>query len=431
MLKRRFDPMMPLLVILYLRMSSEEQNPRSPQQQRDTIEATLQRLGYPWTIVNAYTDEAISGRYLRRRLGFQKMLRDIRTGTIKADAILVDTFERFGRADELAALRQELYQRHGVLVLTADTQFADPTSIPGRALAAFESLRATEENRVKAHQVLRGKRDAARQGHWPGGPAPFGYLLRSVMVERHGRMEVDHCILVSDPETAWIIQLLFELARTKGLGSTRLARMLNEDPNIQTKYKPFYDQTVNYWLKQPIYYGELIWEVHATAVVDDRRVIERNPEEDFIRVPNFCEPLVSREAWDAVQELRRERSERARRARQAKRDSCGKQIPAVTPGLALTYLLSGLVRCGECQRAMIISTSPAYTTKDGETKALRQLRVPRSQRRRLPEWNPRARTLVAGGRRGTALRATVPHGRVRKHPDGRAGRCPAWRGLAS
>jgi DNA invertase Pin-like site-specific DNA recombinase len=368
MLKRRFDPMKPLLVVLYLRMSSDEQNPRSPQQQHDTIEATLRRLGYPWTIVKVYADEAISGRYLRRRRGFQQMLRDVRTGAVKADAILVDTFERFGRADELAALRQELYQHHGVLILTADTQFTDPTSVPGKALAAFESLRATEDNRIKAHNVLRGKRDSARRGHWPGGPPPFGYKLKSILGERHGRQEVDHCILVPDPDTAWIVQKLFELAGSKGLGCTRLARMLNEDPSIPAPLKPFYDQTVNYWLKQEIYYGELVWEEHATGVVDDRRVIERNPEEEVLRVPNFCEPLVARALWEAVQEVRRERSERTRRARQAKKDEDGKQIAAVTPGLALTYLLSGLVRCGHCHRSMTVSSSPAYTTKSGQTK---------------------------------------------------------------
>jgi DNA invertase Pin-like site-specific DNA recombinase len=368
MLRRHFDPLKPLLVVLYLRMSSDDQNPRSPQQQRDTIEATLRRLGYPWTVAQVYTDEAVSGRYLRRRAGFQQMLRDLRTGKVLADAILVDTFERFGRADELAALRQELYQRHGVLILTADSQFADPTSVSGKALAAFESLRATEDNRIKAHNVLRGKRDDARRGHWPGGRPPFGYRLQSVLAERHGRQEVDHCVLVPDPETARIILKLFGWARTKGLGCTRLARLLNADPDIPAQYKPFYDQTVNSWLRQPIYYGELVWEAHATGVVDDRRVIERNPEEDVVRVPNFCEPLVSREEWDAVQEVRRARSERARRARQARRDDAGKQIAAVTPGLALTYLLSGLVRCGHCQRAMTVSSSPAYTTRAGETK---------------------------------------------------------------
>jgi DNA invertase Pin-like site-specific DNA recombinase len=360
--------MKPLQAVLYLRMSSDDQNPRSPQQQRDTIEATLRRMGYPWIIGNAYVDEAVSGRYLRRRTGFQQMLRDIRTGKVAADVILVDTFERFGRADELSALRQELHQHHGVLILTADTQFADPTSVPGKAMAAFESLRATEDNRIKAHNVLRGKRDAARRGHWPGGPPPFGYRLRSVLVERHGRQEVDHCVLVPDPDTAWIIQKLFESARTRGLGCTRLARMLNHDPDIPAKYKPFYDQTVNYWLQQPIYYGELVWEEHATAVVDDRRVIERNPEDEVVRVPGFCEPLVSREAWDAVQGIRRVRSERARRARQARKDHGGKQIAAVTPGLALTYLLSGLVRCGHCHRSMTVSSSPVYTTRSGETK---------------------------------------------------------------
>jgi DNA invertase Pin-like site-specific DNA recombinase len=368
MLKRKFDPLKPLPVVTYARMSSDDQNPRSPQQQRDTIEATIQRLGYPWKICKSYVDKGISGCYLSKRPGFQRMLSDIRTGTVKIDAILVDTFERFGRAEELAGLRQELQQKHGVLILTADSQFTDPTSASGKALAAFESLRATEDNRIKAHNVLRGKRDAVRQRHWPGGPPPFGYKLESVMVERHGRQEVDHCILVPDPDTAWIIQRLFELASTKGLGSTRLARMCNHDPEIPDKYKPFYDQTVIYWLRHPIYYGELIWEQHSTAVVDDRRVIEPNPEDEVVRVPDFCEPLVSREVWDAVQEIRRVRSERARQARQARKDNGDKQIAAVTPGLALTYMLSGLVRCGHCNRSMTVSAGPAYTTKSGETK---------------------------------------------------------------
>ena len=215
----------------------------------------------------------------------------------------------------LAARRQELQQRHGVLVLTADTQFADPTTVAGKAMALVESIRSTEDGRVKAHNVLRGKRDAARLKHWPGGPPPFGYKLQSVMADRNGRQEVAHCILVPDPERAWIIQKLFRLAYERGLGCTRLARMLNEDPDIAEKFKPFHDQTVNYWLKQEIYYGELVWEEHATGVVDDRRVIERNAEEDMLRVPEFCEPLVTKELWQGVQQIRGLRSERARLAR--------------------------------------------------------------------------------------------------------------------
>jgi DNA invertase Pin-like site-specific DNA recombinase len=349
-------------------MSSEMQNSRSPEQQRETIESTIKRLGYPWIVDKIYIDKAISGRLVRRRPEFQRMLRDIRTGAVKPDAIVVDTFERFGRAEELASLRQELARDHGVLVLTADSQFTDPTSVAGRVLSTIESLRATEDTRVKAHCVLRGKRDMARQGHWPGGPAPFGLKLHSVLVERDGRQEVDHCILVPDPETAWIIQMLFRVAQERLWGSTRLARMLNEDPTIPDRFKPFYEQTIVSWLKSEIYIGVLVWEKYATGVVDDRRVIERNPEDEIIRVPNFCEPLVSRECWEAVEQIRRLRAERMNWARQARKASEGKQIAAVTPGLALRNILTGLVRCGHCNRAMRPCPIVGYITKAGEVK---------------------------------------------------------------
>src|SRR5262249_10567464 len=159
-LKRQVDLGKPLRAALYLRMSSDRQNPRSPEQQRDTIEATVRRLGLPWTIDAVSTDSGVSGKLVRNRPGFQRMLRDIRPGAVVADAILVDPFERFGRGEGLDGPRRGLLLRHGVVVLTADTSFTDPTSTAGRLVSAFEGLRATEENRVKAHNVPRGKRDA-------------------------------------------------------------------------------------------------------------------------------------------------------------------------------------------------------------------------------------------------------------------------------
>lgn len=368
MLRSRFDPHKPLRVVLYLRMSSDLQNPRSPEQQRDTITKTIQQLGYPWIVIETFRDDAISGRYVRKRPGLQEMLRGITSGALQADCILVDTFERFGRAEELAGLRRRLYQQHGVLVLTADTHFEDPTSASGMVLAAFESLRSVEDNRIKSHNVLRGKRDAVRQKHWPGGAPPFGYRLANVFRQRNGRQELDHCVLEPDPETGWIVRKIFELAAERGWGCTRIARTLNADPNIPQIHKPFLDQTVNRWLKQEIYYGELVWERVATGIVDDRRITERNAKEDVVRVPDFCEPLITREVWETVQQIRQARSDRTRRARLAKARDGDKQIRAPAPGIVLNYLLTGLIRCGHCNRAMTVSSSVGYTTKAGETK---------------------------------------------------------------
>ncbi len=368
MLKNLIDLTKPLLVILYLRMSSDSQNPRSPEQQRATIEATIRWLGLPWTIVADYTDSGISGKFVRKRREFQRMFSDIRSGAVVADAILVDNFERFGRAEELDGLRRELLLRHGVVLLTADTNFSDPTSTAGRVMSAFEALRATEDNRIKAHYVLRGKRDAAKLGHWPGGTPPFGYRLKSVLIERAGRQEVDYCVLEPDPESAWILQNAYDTAAERGWGSSRIAKTLNADPTIQEKFKPFLASTVNYWLSREIYTGVLVWEQFATDVVEDRRIRQRNDPGDLIRVEGFCPPLVDRAKWEKVQELRRARAKRIADGRANRNGAGAKSIIPVAPGLALKYLLSGLVKCGHCERVMTPSSTSAYTTKAGDQK---------------------------------------------------------------
>ena len=368
MLKRFFNPMLPYRVIVYLRMSSDQQNKRSPEQQLAEIKRLVKALGYKWSIAKVYRDDAKSGRFLRTRSGYQKMMQDIKTRAVNADLILVDTIERFGRVEELPSIRKDLYERQGVLVLTADSSFADPTTPQGKALGAFEAMRASEDGRIKAHNVLRGKRDAALQGHWPGGPPPFGLMLESVMKEVHGRQEVDYRNLVHNPETNRIVKLLLDKAAETGWGQTKLARFLNDHPEIPEKFKPFQAPTIGYWLDNRIYSGELLWEQNSTGIVDDMRVVERNREEDMIRVPNFCKPTVSREQQEAIWAVRRARGKVMLQARARANAGSGKLIEPPAPGLTLKYLLSGLVRCGHCKRAMSPTSTAAYFTKSGEAK---------------------------------------------------------------
>lgn len=106
MLTRKFDPARPYRYLRYGRMSSERQNPRSPDQQFDTIDTLRTRLGYPWVHVKTYRDDGVSGRYMKKRPGLQAMLRDIEIGRVTVDLIAVDTLERLGRADEIGELRR-------------------------------------------------------------------------------------------------------------------------------------------------------------------------------------------------------------------------------------------------------------------------------------------------------------------------------------
>lgn len=373
--KSVFDPSLPLRYVRYGRMSTDRQNPRSPDQQFGEIARVLWRLHYPWTLVCDFRDDGISGRVIKGRPGLQRMLREIKSGNLQVDVIAVDTFERFGRADELAEERRILYVRHGVLILTADSGFADPNSPQGRALSMVESMRSTEEGRIKGLNVLRGKRDAVLQGYWPGGLVPFGFRLESVMGERDGRQVVLHSVVRPDPATAWISKFVYELAYKTQWGATRIAAALNADLRISS-IKVFHASTVADILDNHLYHGDMFYGEKSVSIIDDRRVVEKNPEEDVLYVRDYCPSIVSREVSLAVKKLRRQRGAIIA-ARMAKAHAdCEKQIAAPAPGIALEYPVSGLLRCGLCNRAMTAGAGGAYETQAGEVHRYVRYRCP-------------------------------------------------------
>ena len=102
-----------------------------------------------------YRDDGVKGALIRKRPQFWRMLNDIYSGAIEIDLILVDSTERFARSKEMNSIREKLWEEHGVLLLTAENSFASPLTPEGKIYAAVEAMRATEENRVKAHHVLR------------------------------------------------------------------------------------------------------------------------------------------------------------------------------------------------------------------------------------------------------------------------------------
>lgn len=366
MIKHQFNPHLPHRAVEYGRMSTESQNKRSPDQQSREIRITIKRTGYNFDVFKSYRDEGISGRLLRDRIGYQQMMKDIKTGAIQTDLILVDTIERFGRVDELDSIRRDLYENYGVLVLAADTNFCDPLSPQGRAMAMFENMRATEDGRIKAHTVLRGKRDAVLHKHWPGGPPPFGYGLKSIMKVVNGREEVDHCILKIEETQAVVVRMLFAKAKQSGWGLNRLAGWLNNHADVPEGTKSFSPTSVGYILDNEIYYGDYVWNVHCTGIIADVRVLQKNPEQEWEHIEGFCEPIVSKELWMEVQSLREVR--RARWARSHEVSASEKQIQAPAAGMTLNYLLSGLVYCAECGIRMTLSSTQAYVTKSGDSK---------------------------------------------------------------
>ena len=82
-------------------------------------------------------------------------------------------------------------------------------------------------------------------------------------------------------------------------------------------------------------------------MVNDTRVVEKNPNGPIVTVADFCEPVVDRDVFDRVQHLRRVRVG-VFPALRAGSDEPGKLIAAV--GLTLKYLLTGLCGAGAAAR---------------------------------------------------------------------------------
>lgn len=353
MLERAYDPSLPYRFARYARMSSTRQNRRSPDQQYTTIEEGIARCGFSWRCIASYRDDGISGRYLRKRPGFQRLLRDIEAGLLRVDLLVVDTLERLGRAEEIADLRRKLSVEHGVLIVAADNNFSDPTGVVGKAVGMVEQIRSTESTRICRHNVLRGKKDAARRGRWPGGPPPFGYRLKTVM-EQPGAAVETYSVLEIEPRAAAALRRAFERAAATGEGDLRLSQWWNTSPEIPGDFKPISPFTLGYRLENPIAVGTLRWGAHRTGVVNDTRVIEPNPDGPEL-LANFCPPLVSVALYERVQEQRRLRSEHrksSRKARERDTEEAPKLIAPQGMGLTLKYLLTGLVRCAVCHASM-------------------------------------------------------------------------------
>jgi DNA invertase Pin-like site-specific DNA recombinase len=359
MLRRQFNFEQPIDVVMYLRMSSDKQNPNSPAQQRERIEAIIKNRNLPWRVVGIYQDNALSGIYARKRPDFTRMLHDIESGVINVNAILVDTIERFGRMDDLESRRRRLANRHGVVILTADRNFSDPYSPDAKAMSAIENLRAYDANRIKAHDVYRGKLGSIYAGYWPGSPVPFGYRLEVVHVEIRHHREVKHHALVLDDLTGPIMGSFFEKSATKpSWGQDRLTAWLNSRDDIPEHLKPFHASTVGKWLRSPIYRGVLVWSKYSQGVVDDRRILEKNDEQHIIRVEGFCEPIATKEILDQV-----DANLMLRMKVRPQNDDGAESNPA--RGVCYKHPLTGLVRCGRCGASMVPNSTAPYTTKSG------------------------------------------------------------------
>lgn len=307
---------------LYLRLSVEDSvnsqkrngNPfqhesTSIENQRDILTEYVNLQG--WDVTKVYPDDGWSGGGFNRPQ-FQEMIRDAEAGLI--DLILVKDLSRLGRDHiEVDHYVEDVFPSLGVrFIALMDNIDSEGGSdiLPFRSLLNDYHLKDLSR---KIKSVLYAK---AKAGEYVGAFAPYGFKKDP---ERHGRLAID-------PYAAVVVRRIFDL-RLQRLGYAKIAGILNGEGVLAPRaycyasegkanpYKvvPLWQyRTVKVILENEVYLGHSVKMKKGTLSYKNKTFIDR-PKENWIRVEDTHEAIISQEVWDAVQAIDLRRSDPAER----------------------------------------------------------------------------------------------------------------------
>jgi DNA invertase Pin-like site-specific DNA recombinase len=282
-------------IFLYLRKSradvEEERKAAAEGREYDTLDRhrrtlfeVIKRDGH--NLIDKF-EELVTGESLTERTEILKMLKRMETG--EAEAVLVMDVDRLGRGDMYDSGILDRAFRYNNVKLITPTEFYDPEDENWELVFSVKSLVARQEFKAITKRLQGGRKDKAGLGRSISKKPPYGYLRD------------DKLKLYPDPETAWVVKKIFEMARD-GYGRQYIAGELDKlgvtPPNPKREY--WAPTTVTWIIKNEAYIGDIIWgKITYSKRGGKYKRKKMNPDE-WIRKDDAHEPLVSQELFDAA-----------------------------------------------------------------------------------------------------------------------------------
>ena len=299
---------------LYARVSSERQDvDLSVAAQLRALRDYAQRNGY--LVAREYVDEAESGR-IADRPQFSRMLDEASKPEAPFKEILVWKFSRFTRKREHAVAFKSMLRRRGVRVISI-TEQADDTPTGKLLEAIIESVDEFYSENL-AQEVLRGMREAATRGFWMTTYAPYGYRRVYVQdgIKKRPKLELN-------PPADAVVKRIFDMV-LQGRSILDVTKTLNAEGIPTTNGKKWLKTTIHTMLDHEAYTGTLVWGAKAKDGAPPVRVEDAHPA------------IVSKRDFQKARKLLASRAPKKMNPRRA----------------SSPYLLSGLVKCETCGKAM-------------------------------------------------------------------------------
>jgi len=289
----------------YVRMSTDQQS-FSIGFQKAAIEDYARDNGQ--VVVRTYEDAGISGLDLANRPALRRLLADILSGDIDFQVILTYDISRWGRFQDpdQAAHYEFICRNAGVPVEYCAEKFTNDGSPMSGVIKALRRIMAAEYSRDLSDKVTLAQRRLALQGFWQGGPAGYGFrraALRSSghrtqleTGEFHG-VQGEPTIIVHGPrEEVALVRWIFH-SFNRGLSQKEIARRINASNIPRPSNGQWNGDSIRRILSHEKYTGTLV-------IGRERcRLGKRStaPEREWVKLPNFVEPIVSRRTFAAAQ----------------------------------------------------------------------------------------------------------------------------------
>lgn len=301
-------------VVAYLRDSGGRDQELSVAQQRIQLAQWVEAHGLNLTQI--YADEAAPGSSVIGREAFGQLIEHFRSPECRDQGVIIWKFSRFSRdLDDAQYFKADL-RRRGYVIYSLHDQI--PDTLEGRVIESMIDWMNARFLEDLSTDVKRGLHHNVNQyGALPGTP-PRGFKREVIQISSR-RDGSAHTVSRWVPDPAWW-EKCQAAWRMRANGTP--VRQIHTVLHLYTSMESY-----TWFFKNRIYLGELNY--------------------GDITIPNYTEPMITAEIWDAVQKMNRLNSEEHNPMKLT-----GPQNKNHPRRANSSFLLSGLLYCPRCGALM-------------------------------------------------------------------------------
>ena len=324
----------------YLRFSSDNQvGGESIEYQLEEVNKYADANGLTLDESHIYVDEAKTGQNTQRD-SFQRCLANAKGKPRPFDTLLIYNYSRLCRnQDEFAHIQAQLRKLGVELISVTQPNLG---GLEGKLLTSILTWVDEFQSVQIGAYAHAGQKQVAQRGYSAGGKAPYGYRLvyeddPSGKLDHKGN-PVRHGTYEIVEDAAAVVLRIFEMYAQGGT-MKGIAVAFNGERLLSPGGSTWSVGAVRTILNNQTYAGDYVW--NQTRRNKAARTVEKKSRDEWVRVTDAHPAIVSRDLFSAV----------------------GKRLSQRKPTKSLVkrrYLLSGLIRCTECNAKFSVNSNGGH-----------------------------------------------------------------------